>query len=431
MKHFFRACSAANLLCLVTLLGLQFLSLSGSPRLPLLTRETFGQESSWFLSGLTQAGLFLFGYSLVVRVWEAHRVDYTVLFDLPGAGGHAGSLGVSLLAAAVNVPVAMVAVAVLAFTTAKGGARVVPEQQSRDTRLNVYPRSLFVVVVFLYCCLLLVFVAWGPLARARRRFLVILLEVLIAPVRGARFVHTTLGDALTSACLMLFDLEFAVCFIGSGDFMDARRSAERCRTGRVEQAWLNPAVFMLPFWIRFVQCLYRCWQAWYPLGRPFASSPFPSSPLAHLLNSGKYFSCMLVVLSGAYATESVLSVGLKTRYDDLWVASLVLKTVYVFSWDILMDWDLGKPGSRFLRPRLLYPTKSGKRYYLAIATNLFGRVCWAIAITPTLYPSDWRLGFAVVEILRRTQWLIFRVENEHIFILGGAERGEKLLVNER
>lgn len=426
----FGACSLVNAICVITLLGVQFLSLSGSPHLPLLTKETFGQESSWFFSGLTQAGLFLFGYSLVIRVWEVNRIDYTTLFDLPKAGGHAGSLGVSLLAAAVNLPVSVVAVAVLSFTAVKGGARVVTEQ-SGDTRLNVYPRSLFVVALFLYCCMLLVCVPLGPFARARRRFLVILGEVLIAPLRGARFVHTTLGDALTSACLMLFDLEFAVCFIGSGDFMEGRKSAERCRTGRAEQDWLNPAVFMLPFWIRFVQCLYRCWQAWRLLRRPFTSSPFPSSPLAHLLNSGKYFSCMLVVLSGAYATESVLSVGLKTMYDNLWVASLVLKTVYVFSWDILMDWDLGKPGWRLLRPRLLYPSRNGGRYYFAMLSNLFGRVCWAIAITPALYPSDWRLGFAVVEILRRTQWLIFRVENEHIFILEGQREGAaKLLVND-
>lgn len=47
-------------------------------------------------------------------------------------------------------------------------------------------------------------------------------------------------------------------------------------------------------------------------------------------------------------------------------------------------------------------------------SNFLMRAAWAVAISPRQCPPNWRMGLACVEILRRAQWSIFRVENQFL-----------------
>lgn len=91
---------------------------------------------------------------------------------------------------------------------------------------------------------------------------------------------------------------------------------------------------------------------------------------------------------------------------------LVIKTVYCFVWDILVDWKLGhkydadwnvgfslsirKHG--FLRKNLLF-SQHKWAYYFAMATNLLARVTWSFAISPRFCSSSCSLLFGTLPAL--------------------------------
>jgi hypothetical protein len=46
----------------------------------------------------------------------------------------------------------------------------------------------------------------------------------------------------------------------------------------------------------------------------------------------------------------------------------IASSLYSFSWDVLMDWGLGRPNFAFLGPRLMFPNKF--YYYGVMAADL-------------------------------------------------------------
>lgn len=156
-----------------------------------------------------------------------------------------------------------------------------------------------------------------------------------------------------------------------------------------------------------------------------------------------------------------------------WICALCVKTLFTFAWDAVVDWGLGRVGcdgraarvgclcpccddgldsdmdageeseeedgvdgevdddgvdgepsssrggSRrrrryppFLRKELLF--KKPWRYYAALAFNLVGRTSWGVAISPHLSNGACSLLLGLVELVRRSVWTLFRVENEVI-----------------
>jgi hypothetical protein len=102
----------------------------------------------------------------------------------------------------------------------------------------------------------------------------------------------------------------------------------------------------------------------------------------------------------------------------LWIFFAVCGTSYAYCWDIYMDWGLLRRDSqvKFLRSSILFPPIA---YYIAMLSNLALRVSWVLTISPA------RIGLNVdhdivlllvasLEIIRRSQWNIYRMENEHL-----------------
>jgi hypothetical protein len=53
-------------------------------------------------------------------------------------------------------------------------------------------------------------------------------------------------------------------------------------------------------------------------------------------------------------------------------------------------------------------------YYYAIVSNFIMRASWSVALSPHLkLPTAWNLILSLLEIIRRGQWKIFRLENEY------------------
>jgi hypothetical protein len=74
-----------------------------------------------------------------------------------------------------------------------------------------------------------------------------------------------------------------------------------------------------------------------------------------------------------------------------------------------------------LRPRRVFPTPV---YYVAMFVNFWARLSWglALSVSYTFIPRALNPLLAIVEIFRRMQWMIFRVENAYLIILDDEER---------
>jgi hypothetical protein len=94
-------------------------------------------------------------------------------------------------------------------------------------------------------------------------------------------------------------------------------------------------------------------------------------------------------------------------------------SMFGYCWDIYVDFGLCRtlaPGKAFLRSKLLYPKWF---YYFAMISNLFMRLTWVIPYFNKSLPM-WLLDHQAdqyfllsVEVLRRAQWALLRLENEN------------------
>ncbi len=152
-------------------------------------------------------------------------------------------------------------------------------------------------------------------------------------------------------------------------------------------------VALIPFVMRFFQCLNKYY---------YTRMAWP-----HLANALKYSGGITNVTIGwLYATGKV----------DFWLMILVASVVtsYLLFWDFVMDWNLLQFGSLnfLLRDKLVYPKYF---YYCALILNIILRLTWLIALLN--FNMNKELEFfmwAILELFRRIQWSIFRIENENI-----------------
>jgi len=101
----------------------------------------------------------------------------------------------------------------------------------------------------------------------------------------------------------------------------------------------------------------------------------------------------------------------------MWLLSIVVSTVYSYSWDVLKDWGLGERGAKLLRKKLIY--KIPLVYYAVMISNFIMRFMWTLTISPestgiVMNPTAFSAILAAVEIVRRSIWNIFRLENEQL-----------------
>ena len=267
-----------------------------------------------------------------------------------------------------------------------------------------WPSGIFPVILFATCLLYLLVPYLPPLAATRMAFAGVLgksLCAMVYPLFGFDFSQLIVSDCLTSASLTLYQLELVGCFTFTGEFV--RDSyVDLCGSGS-NKLVAQPIMYCFPYWIRFVQCVYMYWTTREP---------------AHLLNAGKYMTGIVAVLASFVSNDS------GTAGVDFWfvfyIVMISLKTLYCILWDTYMDFDLGhRPTTKgefpfFLRAQRAY--SSTGFYYWALISNAIMRCSFAIALT-TSVPYNWGMLMAVVEIFRRAQWILLRVEVKHFELL--------------
>ena len=124
--------------------------------------------------------------------------------------------------------------------------------------------------------------------------------------------------------------------------------------------------------------------------------------------------------------------GLSRACGSAWIFIYLLATLYMFAWDVRMDWKLGDVSSLGLRERRMFQYRAV--YYAAICFDLVLRFGWTATLVPHWFAfarsdilahisSLWLLPIVTsCELLRRAMWLVLRLESEHLHNTDGFRR---------
>ncbi|KAH8583591.1 SYG1 ERD2 like integral membrane required for retention of ER lumen [Cryptosporidium sp. chipmunk genotype I] len=171
--------------------------------------------------------------------------------------------------------------------------------------------------------------------------------------------------------------------------------------------WMQTIALALPYEIRFFQC-----------GMRYLTDESPSRR-NHLYNMGKYTTGLAIAIVATVPWTAVTSMSPFTA-RLLWFSCYITGTVYMFIWDIYMDWGLMQEKSSFLRSKSIYPSWY---YFLVAFYNLIGRLTWAITLIPITIIDDIQINAALInllvatiEVFRRTLWCTIRLEWEQVHL---------------
>eukprot|EP00397_Hematodinium_sp_SG-2012_P020251 GEMP01020854.1.p1 GENE.GEMP01020854.1~~GEMP01020854.1.p1 ORF type:complete len:665 (+),score=122.07 GEMP01020854.1:14-2008(+) len=267
---------------------------------------------------------------------------------------------------------------------------------SRERRVQVYPTLLTLFVVAILT---------GPSDAIRRRYrralLRIVLLCIIAPFGGnVRFCDNIMGDVLTSLAKPLQDLVWTSCYLASYAIYGAPALDYTTDVCGPNTTQILATIAMLPYWFRLMQCFSRYRE---------------TKVMAHWWNCGKYITGLVMVI---ITTIDWMNFGLTIYSARLIVVfAYCCATIYMYLWDIRMDWGLVDVESgNIIARHTMYPRPY---YYVIGAFNTFGRMTWALTLIPIALNDHEvmeAIFFAVsaIEIARRSLWSVLRIERHHI-----------------
>jgi hypothetical protein len=272
-------------------------------------------------------------------------------------------------------------------------------------------------------------------------------KVVTSPLSSPSFFHGYIGDIFTSMVKVFQDVAWTICWVLYGEFSSYEDLPYKANFGWVNAHWyknfLIPIICLFPLLIRFNQCLRRYIDT---------GDRFP-----HLANAAKYALSQTVTLFGAFhplymELDSHIDDGGLKLFQVFWMLLFVSSSLYSFTWDVFMDWGLGKPSYGYLGPSLMYPRRS--YYYATIAIDLGEKHCrlhlvyfiltcahknffcvptvlrfmWVLTLIPPSsgakfeVPSYLSAVTMMLELFRRTIWGFLRLENEHRSNAAGFRR---------
>ena len=294
--------------------------------------------------------------------------------------------------------------------------------------LSVFVLAQFVCLYVLSGSLLLASVAFYTFAiillvcssdssifgRGRRHF-ALLGSLLYQIAMGRReFVHVLVADSLCSLSKVLFDQGFLLVAAWYATwYYPARPSATSIGT----QVPFMFACF--PFLIRARQCFGAWW---------FTSSSREPARRVHALNFLKYIVSTIAIAFSAFRKFQGQVEEEGGGEDRHLVFLLVVNTIYTFSWDVLADWGLSNNVSALCQPVVAQQLKDGSSSSclrqgirfgpaatsVAVLSNLCLRSSWALMLLVPAFGTSDRSILLVqfLEVLRRSFWILFRVEWE-------------------
>ncbi|KAK4429162.1 SPX and EXS domain-containing protein 3 [Sesamum alatum] len=232
-----------------------------------------------------------------------------------------------------------------------------------------------------------------------RFFLLRTIWRIMFPLQAISFADFFLADIFTSMSKVFSDLERSVCRMVHRQVATIAWFEADSVCG--SHAVAIPIVLVLPYIFRLFQCL-----------RQYKDTREKTA----LLNALKYSTAVPVIFLSALKYH-VFPEKWTNIYRPLWLLSSVLNSLYSFYWDITRDWDLScfTRIFKFSKPHILSHMLYGRKwvYFWVIGSNLILRCTWTYKLSAHLR-HNYLTVFAItaLEMLRRFQWVFFRVENE-------------------
>jgi xenotropic and polytropic retrovirus receptor 1 len=330
-------------------------------------------------------------WGVSVYTWTRFRINYIFLFDL---NPKIVSSPISIFNDAVDETLVFLVLMLLYY---KAGAHDIP---------NIIPTGYIPAMLVLYTIYCLIF----PL-RTRVPMWKTIFHVLSAPFVSPTFFTIYIADVFTSMVKVFQDIAWTICFMISGDFLNNEDSQQVALHQWQHAFWyknvLIPLICLFPLWIRFNQCLRR----YTDTGKRIPNIP----------NAFKYAMSQMVTLFGAfhplYLMHRPHDVHGIPLFQLFWMAIFVASSLYSFCWDVFMDWGLGDAKYAYLSQRLMFPHRS--TYYCVIVVDIVLRFMWVLTLVPPQsgarfeVPQYLTAVTMALELMRRTIWGFFRLENEH------------------
>ncbi|KAF7844685.1 SPX and EXS domain-containing protein 1-like [Senna tora] len=225
-------------------------------------------------------------------------------------------------------------------------------------------------------------------------------EVSMAASQPAiTFPDFFIADILTSMAKVFSDLERSVCRMVNRQVATIAWLEADSVCGSHSSA--IPLVLVLPYIWRLLQCL-----------RQYKDTREKTS----LFNALKYSTAVPVIFLSALKYH-VFPEKWTSLYRPLWLLASVVNCLYSFYWDITRDWDLSGFSRifKFNKPSPISNLFYGRKwiYFWVIGSNFILRCAWTYKLSAHLR-HNYLTVFTVtaLEMLRRFQWIFFRVENE-------------------
>ncbi|GLT84488.1 hypothetical protein SLE2022_027130 [Rubroshorea leprosula] len=254
--------------------------------------------------------------------------------------------------------------------------------------------------VFLYIAVTLVLIfPFDIFYLSSRYFLLRTLWRIALPLQPITFPDFFLADILTSMAKVFSDLERSVCRMVHRQVATIAWFEADSVCGSHSAA--IPLVLVFPYIWRLMQCL-----------RQYKDT----KEKATLFNALKYSTAVPVIFLSALKYH-VLPDRWTSIYRPLWLLSSLVNSLYSFYWDVTRDWDMSGFSRifKFNKPNHLSNLLYGQKwvFFWVISSNLILRCTWTYKLSAHLRHNYLTVfTVTVLEMLRRFQWIFFRVENE-------------------
>lgn len=343
-------------------------------------RNNLLYETFLYYNPLFLVVMMVWLWGLNVWVFTASRINYAKVFELDNT--HLTHKEIWMFASWVTV-IVMTSTSSYLYLSSHGEGSFAASQ----------PVLLYSVLPLLMVLPIDIFYV------SSRIFFLRTLVRVILPFQPITFADFFVADILTSMAKVLSDLERATCrmFHGQVATLSWFEPDSTCGSHSI---WI-PCVLGLPYLFRFFQCL-----------RQYSDTKDRTC----IFNALKYATAFPVIILSALKYH-VMAESWRGIYRPLWLFASLINSCFSFYWDITRDWELsflsGVYNSKhtLLRANLLYSPHWV--YYGAIGSNFLLRCAWTYKLSAHLRHNYITVFLmTILEMLRRFQWIFFRVESE-------------------
>lgn len=243
-------------------------------------------------------------------------------------------------------------------------------------------------------------------AEARWFILGIFADVIMGPFYDVSVLTNFALNQLLSSTTSLKDLTYSCCYY-----------VNLISTGSMVNSCENFPFRIVIFCVTIIPLLYKLAFVVKKAVRIYGRRNYSNTYEADMRR--QIITVMMSILAVTTSFMSFFSQLYSPLYT-VWIVMSICNAICSYFWDITVEWG-------FLSNKILLRDIRAFRqtwiYYLAMVLNLGFRYAWTLTISPTLFTSNKAKSIvttsvALVELVRRMIWNVFKIECEHVKFIG-------------